>query len=81
MNFLYIRNNKINVLKIDIMVKDLIDMFFKRIQLIWLWVEIVIIKYIFVVLKSFFIVFIKNNFIIVLIFFSCLEILINYWVL
>lgn len=65
MNFLYIRNNKINVLKIDIMVKDLIDMFFKRIQLIWLWVEIVIIKYIFVVLKSFFIVFIKNNFIIV----------------
>lgn len=68
MNFLYIRNNKINVLKIDIMVKDLIDMFFKRIQLIWLWVEIVIIKYIFVVLKSFFIVFIKNNFIIVLIF-------------
>lgn len=68
MNFLYIRNNKINVLKIDIMVKDLIDMFFKRIQLIWLCVEIVIIKYIFVVLKSFFIVFIKNNFIIVLIF-------------
>lgn len=68
MNFLYIRNNRINVLKIDIMVKDLIDMFFKRIQLIWLCVEIVIIKYIFVVLKSFFIVFIKNNFIIVLIF-------------
>lgn len=65
MNFLYIRNNRINVLKIDIMVKDLIDMFFKRIQLIWLCVEIVIIKYIFVVLKSFFIVFIKNNFIIV----------------
>lgn len=44
MNFLYIRNNKINVLKIDIMVKDLIDMFLKRIQLIWLCVEIVIIK-------------------------------------
>lgn len=68
MNFLYIRNNKINVLKIDIMVKDLIDMFLKRIQLIWLCVEIVIIKKKFVVLKSFFIVFIKNNFIIVLIF-------------
>lgn len=68
MNFLYIRNNKINVLKIDIMVKDLIDMFLKRIQLIWLCVEIVIIKKNFVVLKSFFIVFIKNNFIIVLIF-------------
>lgn len=50
------------------MVKDLIDMFLKRIQLIWLCVEIVIIKKKIVVLKRFFIVFIKNNFIIVLIF-------------
>lgn len=31
LNEFYIRNNKINVLKIDIMVKDLIDMFLKRI--------------------------------------------------
>lgn len=50
------------------MAKDLIDMFFKRIQSIWLRVETAIIKYIFVALKSFLTASIKNNFIIVLTF-------------
>lgn len=65
-NEFYTRNNKTNVLKTDIMAKDLIDMFFKRIQSIWLRVETAIIKYIFVALKSFLTASIKNNFIIVL---------------
>lgn len=43
-NEFYTRNNKTNVLKTDIMAKDLIDMFLKRIQSIWLRVETAIIK-------------------------------------
>lgn len=50
------------------MAKDLIDMFLKRIQSIWLRVETAIIKKKFVALKRFLTASIKNNFIIVLTF-------------